>query len=148
MWVARDETQWSSLARRLWQELKPGDWVGLQGELGVGKTSFVRCFLRVGGYQENVPSPSYPLMLEYQWEERHVVHLDAYRLVASLEPPWDESEWGDAFVFVEWPKHLKKEMKDFRFWLEFRFLDDKRPDEGRVVSLWKEGKELLGNSSP
>ncbi|HUL82984.1 MAG TPA: tRNA (adenosine(37)-N6)-threonylcarbamoyltransferase complex ATPase subunit type 1 TsaE [Gammaproteobacteria bacterium] len=81
--------------------------VGLRGELGAGKTTWVRALLRGLGYGARVPSPTYTLLEHYSLGDLTVVHLDLYRLASEVElenlglRDWlaDEPTW----VLVEWP---------------------------------------------
>lgn len=77
----------------------------LQGELGTGKTSFVRCFLQQFRLHHEVISPTFTLMNIYSNHEIIVHHFDLYRISNAAEA----SEWGfEEFVrdcdyaFIEW----------------------------------------------
>src|SRR5215471_13204535 len=67
--------------------LEPGDFIALAGDLGAGKTTFVRAMI---GYLENdaaieVPSPSFTLVQDYDLPRFRVVHADLYRLAGTEE---------------------------------------------------------------
>lgn len=58
---------WNEVARDLISHLKLGDWISLEGEMGVGKTLAVRSCLRAWGYRDPVPSPTFPLCSFTKW---------------------------------------------------------------------------------
>lgn len=82
----------------------------LYGDLGAGKTAFVRGLVEgAGGCPDDVSSPTFVLMQEYPGR-RLVHHVDLYRLggaeVADLEPLLDEMLASDAIVAIEWADRL------------------------------------------
>ena len=82
--------------------------VGLRGELGVGKTSFVRAMLGALGHRGRVPSPTYTLLEYYAIGDLNVVHLDLYRLKAPRELEFlglrDWLAQPKVWILVEWPE--------------------------------------------
>jgi tRNA threonylcarbamoyladenosine biosynthesis protein TsaE len=94
------------LAVRLAGLLRAGDVVAVSGELGAGKTTFVRGAARALGVREPISSPTFTIGHRYD-APVPVAHLDLYRL-AGINP----EEWGDlepyfdgTVAFVEWPEH-------------------------------------------
>jgi len=89
-------------------ELRPGDVVLVSGELGAGKTTFVRGALHALGVTEPVTSPTFVVGVLYDTEAGPRAHLDLYRL-AGLEdedPGLLDPYFGpDIVTFVEWPEH-------------------------------------------
>ncbi|MES2142449.1 MAG: tRNA (adenosine(37)-N6)-threonylcarbamoyltransferase complex ATPase subunit type 1 TsaE [Pseudomonadota bacterium] len=79
----------------------------LQGELGAGKTTFVRFFLEALGYNGLVKSPTYTLFESYQLLKYHIFHLDLYRLHTPSEMLeiglYDEFD-EPAIWLIEWPE--------------------------------------------
>jgi tRNA threonylcarbamoyladenosine biosynthesis protein TsaE len=88
--------------------LKPGDVVLVSGELGAGKTTFVRGALRALGVTGPVTSPTFVVGHAYEGATGPVSHLDLYRLAGmGGEDPGllDPFFAPDAIAFVEWPEH-------------------------------------------
>ena len=80
--------------------------IGLRGDLGAGKTTFVRALLRGLGYEARVPSPTYTLLEHYAVGGLAVVHLDLYRLegMEDEDPALLDDYLGpEGVAFVEWP---------------------------------------------
>jgi tRNA threonylcarbamoyladenosine biosynthesis protein TsaE len=100
--------------------LKPGHWVQLVGDLGAGKTTFVRKLLFQMGYSGSVVSPTYPLLVEYELEEHRIVHIDGFRLDGKSADPWDWKDWADAIVFVEWAENTRLPKERFSYRIEIK----------------------------
>ncbi|HEX7080155.1 MAG TPA: tRNA (adenosine(37)-N6)-threonylcarbamoyltransferase complex ATPase subunit type 1 TsaE [Gammaproteobacteria bacterium] len=94
---------------RRWAAREPGSLlVALHGDLGSGKTTWVRAMLRGLGYSGRVPSPTYTLVEQYALERLKIVHLDLYRLAADEElENLGLRDWLDepgVWLLVEWPE--------------------------------------------
>src|SRR3954467_12622893 len=101
-----EETERAGAA--LARELQPGDVVLVSGELGAGKTTFVRGALRALGVTEAVTSPTFVVGLLYEGARGPVAHLDLYRLagLGDEDPGLLDPFFGpDTVTFVEWPEH-------------------------------------------
>jgi tRNA threonylcarbamoyladenosine biosynthesis protein TsaE len=107
--ASADETE--ALGARLAGELRPGDLVLIEGEVGTGKTTLVRGAVRALGHEGRVTSPTFTLAGRYEDGRVPVSHLDLYRLRDAPADPEDlillEDELAaDRLVFVEWPEAL------------------------------------------
>ena len=93
------------IAGRLATGLVPGDVVTVSGELGSGKTTFVRGACRALGVTAPVTSPTYTIGHRYEGDP-DVSHLDLYRFTGVSAAAWADLEpyFDDAVVFVEWPE--------------------------------------------
>src|ERR1043165_7946856 len=103
-----DERATASLAARLAALARPGDVIALNGELGAGKTSFARAFIRARGADEDVPSPTFTLAQAYELPDATVWHFDCYRL-RDPEEAWElgiEDAFREGISLIEWPERL------------------------------------------
>jgi tRNA threonylcarbamoyladenosine biosynthesis protein TsaE len=93
------------IAAAVARELQPGDVVTVSGELGAGKTTFVRGAARELGVEAPVTSPSYTVGNRYRGRV-DVSHLDLYRYETMREAEWGDLEpyFDRAVCFVEWPE--------------------------------------------
>ena len=98
-----DETE--ELAAELAIELELGDVVTVSGELGSGKTTFVRGACRALGVTQPVTSPTFTIGHRYHGRV-DVSHLDLFRFRDVSAAEWGDLEpyFDDAIVFVEWPE--------------------------------------------
>ena len=96
-----------ALAARLAAALRPGDVVLISGELGAGKTTFVRGAARALGVGGPVTSPTFTLARRYEDGRLPISHLDLFRLagLGAEEPDLLADELAsDRVAFVEWPE--------------------------------------------
>jgi tRNA threonylcarbamoyladenosine biosynthesis protein TsaE len=104
-----------AVAARLADELHPGDVVLVSGELGAGKTTFVRGAARALGVRVPVTSPTFTIARRYEDGRLPVSHLDLFRLdgLDGEEPDLLADELaGDRVAFVEWPEHGAADLGD------------------------------------
>ena len=101
-----DVGQTLALAKTFAAELKPGDVVCLEGDLGSGKTTFTQGVAAALGAKRPVTSPTFCLVVEHPTERFLLVHMDLYRLHDEddvLSIGWEDYLSRGAVLFVEWP---------------------------------------------
>ncbi len=127
------------LAAALARELAPRDVVTVSGELGSGKTTFVRGACRALGVGGPVSSPTYAIGHRYRGRVA-VSHLDLYRFETVSERDWGDLEpyFEDAVVFVEWPEAAEAHLPRPRARVHLRLLEA----EHRLIVVETAGKPL------
>lgn len=144
--ILATEEETIRIASRLANLLKPGDVVTLEGELGVGKTTFTKGIAKGLGVKRMVTSPTFTIVKEYEGE-LPLYHMDAYRLEYSEEDiGFSEYFDGDGISVVEWAKFIEEFLPEDRLDIEIQY----GGENNRTVSFKPRGlhfkrivKELL-----
>jgi tRNA threonylcarbamoyladenosine biosynthesis protein TsaE len=124
------EVKTAQIAKKFSQILKKGDVIFLHGEIGVGKTTFIRHL--INNFQKNnrlnkteVTSPTFNLLNEYDVSKFIIQHYDLYRVINS-----DETKsiglfenYRDVLTLIEWPEKIKKKI-DHKIDLFFEYGED------------------------
>lgn len=101
--------QTNELAKKIAKYIQGGDIILLNGDLGAGKTTFVKGFAKAKGIMENVTSPTFTLLKTYKCEEYTLVHIDAYRLDGQSFSEIDDYLTNDNVLFIEWASCLNNQ---------------------------------------
>ena len=123
-----DEAATAAFAARISILAATGDIIALKGDLGAGKTSFARAFIRARGGIEEVPSPTFTLVQVYELGAAAIWHFDLYRINVP-EEAWElgiEDAFVEGISLIEWPEHLGPLLPRRRLEIEFLFGD--RPE--------------------
>jgi tRNA threonylcarbamoyladenosine biosynthesis protein TsaE len=126
----------------LFKKTKGAFLVGLSGNLGSGKTAFLKGLGEKLGIQETIISPTFVLMRRYQIpkKERTIIHIDAYRLKSKKEfntvlvPK--ERKNPQNIIFIEWPEYIPGLQKKLH--AEIFFKHGKNKNE-RIIEIKKYG---------
>ena len=135
---APDEATMVDIAAAQAAWLESGDFVGLTGDLGAGKTTFARALIRAltEAPDVDVASPTFTLMQVYDAPRGPVVHADFYRLRGPRELEnigWDEAIAG-VIAIVEWPERIAEVLPADRLEVDIRF-DPRQGPDFRVLTL-------------
>lgn len=124
-YTSRSEEDTMEFAENLESEKFPGMVICLDGELGSGKTVFVKGFAKALGINETITSPTFSLIKEYQEGELPLYHMDVYRLDDSQE------DFGlgdylnqDAVCIIEWPEMIEEQLPEERLDIKFKVIGD------------------------
>ena len=128
------EETWK-LAEEFAGELKPGDVVCLEGDLGAGKTTFTQGLAAHLGAKRAVTRPTFCLVVEHPTSRFLLVHMDLYRLHDAddvLTIGWEDYLARGAVLFVEWPDRAGDLIPPDARHVRFEHLPDS-PDSRRIV---------------
>jgi N-acetylmuramate 1-kinase len=131
--VLGDEQATEALVRDIAALIEPGDLITLSGDLGAGKTTFARAFIRhiAGNDLMEVPSPTFTLMQVYELPRFTLLHTDLYRLNSAdelTELGFDELREG-AVTLLEWPDRAELVLPPDRLDIDLTLA----PEEGATV---------------
>ena len=135
------ENKTEELAGKILKKLKIGDVIFLYGEIGVGKTTFIRYL--INGFQKKnklklteVTSPTFNLLNEYQINQTKINHYDLFRLKSAKE-----LKNLDLFVdiqstitVIEWPQLIKEKPKNL-IEINFKYEDDHKKRSAQIKGL-------------
>ncbi len=132
------------LGAKLGQSCQSGSLLYLKGDLGAGKTTIVRGFLKGLGFQGKVKSPTYTLVEPYDVKDLQIFHFDLYRLEDALELEnigFRDYFDGAGILLVEWPEKAASLLEDPDLMISINILDHGRSIEIQPFS--SKGSEIL-----
>ena len=114
-----------NIGKKISSKLKPGDILSLEGELGAGKTTFVKGILKGLNYKHEVTSPTFTLINEYETDVK-VIHIDFYR--ENDTKRWEviglnEYLYSDNIIILEWGNLVKDLLPDDMISIFFEHLE-------------------------
>ena len=137
-YISHSEQDTEDLGARLSKQLPGGAVVAMYGDLGAGKTAFVRGMARGMGLNCRVSSPTFTIVNEYLGQ-RELIHFDMYRLSGAdelFDIGWEDYLSRGAVCAVEWSENVE----DAFFGDEVRVTIEKLSDRERKITI--EGVEL------
>ena len=131
MKITNSEKETIEFGKKYVSQLKPGDVLGLVGELGAGKTQFVKGLAKGLGIKNNITSPSFVLLKKYN----NLIHIDCYRLNSPqelLDLGWQEFLEDKNIIAIEWADKIKKIMPRDTIWIKFK---TGQKENQRIITL-------------
>lgn len=122
-----NQNQTEKLGEALGKLLKAGDFLALTGDLGAGKTAFTRGIARGLGIHEDITSPTFTIINQYE-APVPLAHMDAYRLKMpeELENAGFYDYMEDFVVVLEWADRVEELLPRDVLWIYFTVLDENR----------------------
>lgn len=124
-YTSKSELDTLKLAQNIESEKFPNMVICLNGELGSGKTLFVKGFAQALGITDNITSPTFNLVKEYLLGEMPLYHMDVYRLEGSVENVGlEEYFFKDGVTIIEWADMITEILPEERLEIEFKVIDE------------------------
>ncbi len=126
-YITNSEKETQNIGQEFAKSLTAGSIVALVGDLGCGKTAFVKGVMSYFGDPLEVSSPTYTLVNEYDGQ-LPIYHFDVYRLE---NPSVEQCDWmddyffGDGICLIEWADNISAVLPDDTIRIEFKKLEDK-----------------------
>lgn len=132
-YTSHSEDDTMELAQNIESEKFPNMVICLRGELGSGKTVFVKGFANSLGIDENITSPTFTLVKEYLNGEMPLYHMDVYRLEDGDDGTIGLTDYFNkgGVTIIEWSDIIKDSLPEERLELKFKVIDE----ETRVITL-------------
>ncbi len=128
--ISASEARTRTLGKTFATRLQSGDVVALYGTLGAGKTQFVKGICTYFDIPpEQVSSPTFTIVNEYNGSAGPIYHFDAYRIEQVsefFEMGYEDYFFGDGICLVEWPDRVEPLLPDDTIRLQFTHLGDDR----------------------
>ncbi len=124
-YVSKSVDDTLTLAENIESEKFPNMVICLEGELGSGKTVFVKGFASSLGIEENITSPTFNIIKEYPHGELPLYHMDVYRLDEVEDDIGIKDYYNKGGVtIIEWADLVKNELPEERLEIIFKIVDE------------------------
>ncbi len=123
--VSKDVNDTLTIAENIESEKFPNMVICLDGELGCGKTVFVKGFAKALGIEENITSPTFTIVKEYQNGELPLYHMDVYRF-DEVEENIGISDYftKGGVTIIEWSELVADKLPEERLDIKFKVIDE------------------------
>lgn len=123
--TTRDERETIQIAQNLESEKFENMIICLEGELGSGKTMFTKGFAHALGIDENITSPTFNIIKEYESGEMPLYHMDVYRLDGKIDGVGIEDYFTkNGVVIIEWADTIKNYLPEERLDIKIKVIDE------------------------
>ena len=124
-YVSKDIDDTLTIAENVESEKFPNMVICLDGDLGSGKTVFTKGFAQALGIEENITSPTFNIIKEYNTEEMNLYHMDLYRLEGDVRNLGLEEYFEKGgVVIIEWADMIQDYLPEERLEIRFKVVDE------------------------
>ena len=130
------------LVKKIGSLLKPGDVIAMTGTLAAGKTTITKGIAQALGIKDNITSPTFCLISEYEGEKMPLYHFDVYRLDGEEDFETlgaDEMLYGKGVCIIEWSEKIRNQLPKKTIFMEITPLED----EKREITLSNWNREEI-----
>lgn len=127
--ITENSKQTKQLGEMLALELRGGEVICLEGELGAGKTTFTQGLLKGLKIKGPYTSPTFLIMKEYKKKDKNIYHIDAYRINEAdlVNLGWKELIADNKNIFIiEWAERVAKILPKNAVKIKFKWLDENK----------------------
>lgn len=132
-YISKSEKETYKIANDLAVKAKPGDIFALEGDLGSGKTTFIKGFAKALGVKNEITSPTFVLLKKYKIPKsgnglKNLIHIDCYR-INSVEDAYSIGITElflekDSVMLIEWPSKIKEILPQKVIKLSFKYINE------------------------
>lgn len=125
--TSNSERETIEIAQNIESEKFPNMIICLEGELGSGKTMFTKGIATALGIKENITSPTFNIIKEYEGGEMPLYHMDVYRLNGNVEGLGLEEYFNkNGIVVIEWADTIKSVLPKERLDIKFKVVGENK----------------------
>ena len=134
------EEETIEIAQNIESEKFPNMVICLIGDLGSGKTIFTKGFAEALGIDENITSPTFNIIKEYNTEETNLYHMDLYRLEGDVRNLGLEEYFEKGgVVIIEWADMIEDYLPEKR--LDIRIKSSEEDEDKRIITITPYGRK-------
>lgn len=127
--ISNSVLETEEIAKKVSKMLKPKDIIAFSGDLGAGKTAFIRGVMEGLGYTERVTSPTFAIAHEYLLKSFTVCHFDMYRILdedSLYEIGFDDYLNSNSILLIEWSENIINSLPKDIITIDIKRIDDEK----------------------
>ena len=143
----QEENKTKIIAEEISKICEKGDVLAISGSMGIGKTTFIKYFIKKISKAKSVPSPSYNIILPYETKVSTIFHMDAWRLKNHNEALslGIIEMFDDAIFLIEWAEKIKVILPNNCLNLIIKNINNKKFLEIEGNELWSKRLKNIKN---